>query len=69
MASYRIEFSIQRAEDDGGDFAEIGFGTSFSHATIDAALHDVDSLVQNDMWETMDDMPEPEKARADEAAR
>jgi len=66
VTSYRIEFSIQRAEDDGGDYEEIGFGTSFSHAIIDAALYDVDSIIQNDMWETSGDMPEPQGVRAEE---
>lgn len=69
MSSYRIEFSIQHAEDDGGDYDEIGFGTSFSHATIDAALYDVDSIIQNDMWETSGDMPEPSETRPEEGSR
>lgn len=57
---YRIEYSIQRGPD-GGDYDEIGFGTSFSHATIGAALYDVQSFIQNRQWETTEGMPEPEE--------
>jgi hypothetical protein len=58
---YRIEFSIQRADGDGsGDYEEIGFGSSFSHASLDAALYDVESFIQNRQWESTGDMPESE---------
>lgn len=68
MSSYRMDFSIQRAGDEGGDYEEIGFGASFSRETIDAALYDVDSIIQNDMWETSGDMPEPKDVRAKEGS-
>ena len=61
MSAYRIEYSIQRQDVDGEDFTEIGFGTSFSNATIDAALYDVESFVQHRQWETTEGMPEPEE--------
>jgi len=57
---YRIEYSIQRGPD-GGDYEEIGFGSSFSHSTVDAAAYDVESFIQNRQWETTEGMPEPEE--------
>lgn len=57
---YRIEYSIQRGED-GGDYEEIGFGTSFSHHDIPSALYDVDSFIQNGQWETTEGMPDPKE--------
>jgi len=58
---YRIEYTIIRSEtglqeDDG---VEIGFGSAQSDA-IGGALHDIDSDIQNRMWETEPGMPNPE---------
>lgn len=55
---YRIEYTIQ-ATDDGGDWADIGFGSSGSWSDIDAALYAVQSEVQNRHWETEPGMPDP----------
>ena len=60
MTDYRVEFSVLRRLDDSGDFEEIGFGSSFDHEDIDACGGDVDSMVQNRIWETTADMPDPE---------
>ena len=59
MAEYRIEFSIQRARGDDGDFKEIGFGSSGTCGTIRDAAYAVESLVQNGEWETSKGMPDP----------
>lgn len=60
MSDYRVEFSVLRRLDDSGDFEEIGFGSSSDHEDIDACGGDVDSIVQNRIWETTADMPDPE---------
>jgi hypothetical protein len=52
MNEYRIEFSIQRRTDGDDDFTEIGFGSSGAWGDVDAALHDLDSIVQNREWES-----------------
>lgn len=61
MSKYRITYSIERLAPDD-DYEEIGFGTSFSHQTVDAALYDVESFIQNRQWETTEGMPDPEEA-------
>ena len=65
MAEYRILFSIERADDGGDDFAEVGFGSSSAWGSISAALHDLDSIIGNGQWETEGDMPDPDAIRAD----
>jgi hypothetical protein len=60
MASYRIEFSVQRCDDDSEEYTEIGFGSSGTWDDVDAAEHAMGSVVQNRQWETSGDMPEPE---------
>lgn len=62
---YRIEYTIQQA-DDGGDYREIGFGSSGSWETVDAALYAVESDVQNRQWETEPGMPDPSRTREGE---
>lgn len=52
MAEYRIEFSITRRDDGAEDFTEIGFGSSGAWGDVDAAAYDVQSIVQNQEWET-----------------
>lgn len=63
--SYRIEYSIQVSTDDEQTFTEVGFGSSGSWNAVNAALYAVSSDVQNRMWETEGDMPEPEEVDAD----
>lgn len=58
-ATYRIEFSIQRAESDSEDHAEIGFGSSGSWATVDQAEHMMSSAIANREWETLPGIPKP----------
>lgn len=58
---YRIEYSIQRSVT-GGEFEEVGFGSSSAWNSIDAALHDMSSAIQNREWETMNSQPDPEDA-------
>lgn len=43
---YRIDFSIQRAEDGSEEYVEIGFGGSTDESTIDAALYSIESIIQ-----------------------
>jgi hypothetical protein len=62
MSEYRIEFSIQRRDEDAEDFAEIGFGSSGARSDVDQAAFDVESIVQNREWETSGDMPEPNRS-------
>ena len=58
---YRIEFSIQRCTDpEGGEFVEIGFGSSGEWADLDMASHMVTSLVDNGEWETELGHPSPD---------
>lgn len=61
MAEFRIEFSIQRAETEDDDFTEVGFGTSSAWGTVDQALYDIESAIQNREWETEPGQPEPEE--------
>lgn len=62
MPDYRIDFSVQRRDDGEDDFTEIGFGSSAAHGTVNAAAYDVESIMQNRMWETQPGMPDPEEA-------
>ncbi len=57
---YRIEYQIQKAVD-GGEFEEIGFGSSGGWSTVDQAMHMASSAVQNREWETEPGHPEPEE--------
>lgn len=59
VASYRIEFSVQRQSRDGDDFEEIGFGSSLSHCDLRQCSLDVDAAIQNRAWETTAGMPDP----------
>ena len=61
---YRIEFSIQRAEvETGGDFEEIGFGSSGAWSDLDACAHMVQSAIQGGEWETGPGMPDPDDVK------
>lgn len=59
---FRIEYTIQRCDEDGGDFYDVGFGSSGGWNGINAALYAVESAVQNREWETEPGMPEPRDA-------
>jgi len=59
MPKYRINYVIERADDDSSDYAEIGFGSIAGDGTIDAALYQVQSDIQNRQWETSEGMPDP----------
>lgn len=63
-SEYRIEFSIQRRQDDEDDFTEIGFGSSGSWSDLAACTHSIDSGVTNGEWETDGDMPDPDDVLA-----
>lgn len=58
MPEFRIEFQIQRADDDG-EFEEIGFGSSGAWSDVDQAMHIASSAVQNREWETLPGQPDP----------
>lgn len=60
MREYRIEYSIQRRDDDADDeFVEIGFGSSGFWGDLDACAHMVESDISSRSWETEGDMPDP----------
>jgi hypothetical protein len=56
---YRIEFTIQRAEKFGGEYVDVGFGSSGGCESPAAAAYEVNSMVQNGLWETEAGMPDP----------
>lgn len=68
MAEYRIEFSLQRAEEGSEEFVEIGFGSSGAWVDLDACTHSIDSGVTNGEWETAEGMPDPAEVMAQIAA-
>ena len=57
--SYRIDFTITRRRDGEADYTEIGFGSSDSWGSPEQAVHGVESVVQNRMWEISEGMPDP----------
>jgi hypothetical protein len=59
MTEYRIDYSIQRREDGDDDFTEVGFGSTCAVSTVNGAVYEVESSVQNRMWETSPEMPDP----------
>ena len=63
MAEYRIEYSIQRAEEDDGDFTEIGFGSSGGWGSLSEACHMLSSGIVNYVWETTAEHPDPDYIR------
>jgi hypothetical protein len=65
-AEFRIEFSIQRRKPGEEDFTEIGFGSSGAWSTPTEAVHIVESMVQNDCWETLPGMPDPSTVHGDD---
>jgi hypothetical protein len=65
---YRIDFTIQRRTDGAADFTDIGFGSSAGCGAVNDAAAEVDSIVQNRMWETSKGMPCPDSVdRYDDA--
>ena len=58
---YRIVYQIQRCTEESGDFVEVGFGSSSSWETVAAALYDVESQVDNQLWETGKGQPGPKE--------
>lgn len=67
-ADYRIDFTITRRQDGDEDFAEIGFGSSGAWSTVNQAAYDVESAVQNRVWETSKGMPDPASIDRDDDA-
>jgi hypothetical protein len=51
MSGIRITFEIQQVDDEG-DYIEIGFGASGACSDVEAALYEVQSIIQNEQWET-----------------
>ena len=62
---YRIEYTIVVSDDEWESQREIGFGSSGGWRDVDSAVYAVSSEVQNRLWETEGDMPEPEEVDAD----
>ena len=67
-AEYRIEFQIHRASEEGGEFEEIGFGSSGSWDSTDQCAHVIESAVQNGEWETDPGQPDPDEVMAEQRA-
>lgn len=65
-AEFRIEYTIQRAVDDG-EFKDVGFGSSSTWDTVAEALYAVESDIQNQNWETAKGMPKPSELEAEES--
>ena len=63
MAEYRIEYTIQRMDEEVGeaDFTDVGFGSSGGWSNVDSALHALASDVGNANWETEKGMPDPDE--------
>ncbi|WP_205327645.1 hypothetical protein [Glycomyces sp. YM15] len=57
-SEYRIVFQIEQRHPGEYDFTEVGFGSSTTWDSIEDALHDVDAIVQNQLWESPPDHPE-----------
>lgn len=66
MIKYRIEYSIQRATDESGEFVEIGFGSSGSWGRIKDAEYEASSAIERAEWETTGDMPDPKTVDTEE---
>jgi hypothetical protein len=50
---FRIDFTIYR------DDEEVGYGASTPEGSVVDALYALESVIQNRLWETTPDMPEP----------
>lgn len=59
---YRIDYTLLRRRDGEDDFTEIGFGASSAAGSVDSAAYDVESQIENRLWETQGDMPDPDEA-------
>jgi hypothetical protein len=64
-AEYRIEYQIQRASEPGGDFEEIGFGSSGAWDNLDMCTHMISSDLPGGGWETEPGQPDPADVLAD----
>lgn len=56
---YRMNYTLERRAKGETDFTEIGFGSTGAASTVDAALYQAQSDIQNRQWETSADMPDP----------
>jgi hypothetical protein len=50
---YRIDFTIYRND------VEVGYGASTPERSVNDALYALSSIVENRLWETTRDMPDP----------
>jgi hypothetical protein len=64
MAEYRIEYQIQRRQEDEDDFTEIGFGSSGGWGSLETCTHMLGSAIANGEWETEPGQPSPEQVLA-----
>jgi hypothetical protein len=56
---FRITYSIERRQPGENDFTEIGFSSTGASGTVDGALYQAQSDIQNRLWETHEGMPDP----------
>lgn len=59
MDEFRITYTIERRRPGDDDFTEIGFSSTGAHGTVDGALYNAQSDIQNRQWETSPGMPDP----------
>lgn len=65
MPECRIDFAITYRGPDDEDFTEIGFGSSGARSSLAEAAYEVESIIQNGLWETSAGMPDPESVTRD----
>lgn len=66
MTEYRIEYSIQRRNEDEDDFTEVGFGSSGAWGSVAQCAHMLSADIDHRTWETSDGMPDPDSLEADQ---
>lgn len=55
----RIDYSIMAQLEDGGDFEEVGFGGTSECASLAECAHEINSNLQNDIWESTGEHVDP----------
>jgi hypothetical protein len=62
---YRVDYTITRRGFGDLDFEEIGFGSSGAWHDLTRAVAEVEAQVQNYVWETSVNMPDPQKIKTE----
>lgn len=61
---YRIEYQITRRRDGEDDFAEVGFGSTSACESVNDAAYELESAIQNQLWENEPGQPAAEDLEA-----